>query len=265
MAWMYLQDDSFDTKPGGAQPSRFRFRFSLLTMFVVMVITVLAWSHWVTSWRLFDLQQRFQNEQGLTIEDDQKIYVLGEHTYVPRTWQWKVYLPPGIYEVGSNVISVPRTGLPKKDSLLFEKLRGGQVFTVHLAVLPQSDGRWQQELTVRRSVLGKLLPSDQGIEEIGNARSYRGVGTHPEQGREFDRQETVVLLHYRIDKSVPLDDQRNRNRKVPPPEEGTGAMVWITPAKLQQVSNSPTIDATSSPTYLRHLKRKQAKAEQAAK
>ncbi|PQO41755.1 hypothetical protein C5Y97_03275 [Blastopirellula marina] len=243
---------SSTTRPSG-------FRFSLLSMFVVMVIGVLAWSHWVTSWRLFDLQQRFQKDQGLQIDDDMKIYVLGEQTYVPRTWQWEVYLPPGVYEVGSNIISVPRTGLPKEDSLFSEKLRGGQVFTVHLSVLPRSDGRWEQKLSVRRSmgVLGKLLSSDQGIEEIDNTGSYRGVGTHPDQGREFDRSDTVVLLRYRIDKSVPLDDERNRNRKVPPPEAGTGAMVWIAPAKLPLAPGGPGVDARSSPTYLRHLRAKQ--------
>lgn len=244
-----------------AQSARWRFRFSLLSMFVIMVISVLAWSHWMTSWRLFDLQQRFQKEQGLQIDDDMKIYVLGEQTYVPRTWQWKVYLPPGIYEVGSNIISVPRTGLPKKGSLFSEKERGGRVYTVHLSVLPQSDGRWRQELSVRTrggGGLDKLLPSGQGIESIGETGSYRGVGTYPEQGREFDRGDTVVLLRYRIDKSVPVDDERNRNRKVQPPESGIGAMVWISPAAFPLKDKSPVIDVRSSPTYLRHKRAEQA-------
>lgn len=226
-----------------------------------MVIGVLGWSHWVTSWRLFDLQQRFQREQGLQIDDDKKIYVLGEQTYVPRTWQWKVYLPPGIYEVGSNIISVPRVGLPKKDSLFSEKKRGGRVYTVHLSVLPRSDGRWQQELSVRTSSSGgidKLLPPGQGIESIGETGFYRGVGTHPDQGREFDRSDTVVLLRYRIDKSIPIDDERNRNRKVQPPETGTGAMVWIAPAAFPSDYESPVVDVRSSPTYLRHMRAKQA-------
>lgn len=253
------------TRPSG-------FRFSLLSMFVIMVIGVLAWSHWVTSWRLFDLQQRFQKEQGLQIDDDMKIYVLGEETFIPQSWQWKVYVPPGRYAVKANFVSVPRTGLPKGDVLSTGELIGGRVCTVHLGIQRARDGTWQLRLIADygHAARGDLAYVDPlpGIEKIGEDVAYRGVGTHPAQAREYERGETVVLKHYRVDRSVPVDDQRNRYRKDAPPAEGLGVMAWIVPVTTPVVArtadrNSPVIDVTSSPTYLRHQKRKQAEAEQA--
>lgn len=261
-----------ETIPG--QSVRWRFRFSLLSMFVIMVISVLAWSHWMTSWRLFDLQQRFQREQGLQIDDELKIVVFGEETFVPQSWQWKVYLPPGSYSIQANFVSVPRTGFPKNHVLSTGGLRGGRVYTVNLGIRPAADGTWQLRLIAdyghgKRSDLDYIKPQP-GIERIGEAIAYRGVGTHPKQTRKFASDKKVVLLHYRLDKSVPIDDLRNRNRKVPPPEEGLGVMAWVTPIATPIVvkarnEGSPVIDATSSPTYQRHLQSRQAKTEKQAK
>ncbi|RCS46123.1 hypothetical protein DTL42_16710 [Bremerella cremea] len=243
-------------------------------MFVIMVIGVLAWSHWLTSWRLFDLQQRFQKEQGLQIDDELKIVVFGEETFVLQSWQWKVYLPPGNYAIQANFVSVPRTGFPDNHILSTGGLGGGRVYTVHVAIRPASDGTWQLRLIAdyghgKLSDLDYVKPQP-GIERIGEAIAYRGVGTHPNQTRKFASDKKVVLLHYRLDKSVPIDDQRNRNRKVPPPEEGLGVMAWITsvpppPVDKTRDANSPVIDMTSSPTYLRHLQKKQAEAENKTK
>lgn len=271
---MNSQGHSFDAKSDGARSRPSRLRFSLGTMLMLLVIAVLAGSHWLTTWRLYDLQQRFRKEQGLQIEDELKITVFGEETFIPQSWQWKVYLPPGRYAVKANFVAVPRTGLPEDDILSTGELFGGRVYTVNVGNRRASDGTWQLRLIAdyengARSDLEYIEPMP-GVESIGDEYAYRGVGTFPSQTREYERDQTVILKHYRVDRSVPIDDQRNRNRKVPPPEEGLGVMVWITPITTPVVakrpdSNSPTIDATSSPTYLRHLKRKQAKAEQAAK
>lgn len=79
--------------------SRFRPRFSLLTMLLVMTIVGMAIviaQMWRDVGPLRAANRQMRTELGLlTIEDPKRAYAISLPTFEDKTWKWRIYLPPG--------------------------------------------------------------------------------------------------------------------------------------------------------------------------
>ena len=139
-----------------------RIRFSLKTLFVVLLVATLAGSHVFTSYRLkktHDENVKLRTELGyLTIEDRSKVHVVQLATHEDLTWQWRVYVPEGAKVVlKAAAQEIPEYGLPAEWHAGSECPPGEYSLTA--AVRRDREGQWEF------SVAGGGMLSRSGIPE----------------------------------------------------------------------------------------------------
>jgi hypothetical protein len=114
-----------------------RLRFSLKTMFVVLVFLCLVGSNLITSYQLKQLHEEnvaLRKETGrLVIKDPAKLNVVAVPTYEDLSWRWRVHVPPGKGErISVSAYLIPQVGysgsrssttLPPGDYLLTATVR----------------------------------------------------------------------------------------------------------------------------------------------
>ncbi|MFN3152588.1 hypothetical protein [Bremerella sp.] len=128
------------TDPAEPHSSRRRFRFSLLSMILLITIVALAISRWQLSEQLTQMKQR--NEQlaqalGIpSITDPTKVTAIGVPTIVNNGWEWHLVIPQGKqYDLYVAFTHIPQEGLPE-NPIHVESLTDGEV-RINLSIEPQ--------------------------------------------------------------------------------------------------------------------------------
>lgn len=205
-------------------PSSRRFRFSLRRMLLVIAVVVLALSHLLSSYRLFQANReiaKYRREMGyLDVSDPSKIHVVAIPSMEERTWRWRVYVPPGVdtlLRMEANDITpdgIPSAGgasLPQGESI------------VELRCTEEQAGEWNV-LCAAKSPLGAATIPEilKGAEtdwlDHGWMRMMQQVGV--EQTEQFDAAETITLLRLR-------SSDQPMNQSTPP--IARGLLVWLSP------------------------------------
>ena len=123
-----------------------RIRFSLKTLFVVLLVGTLAGSHVFTSYRLkktHDENVKLRTALGyLTIEDRSKVHVVRLPTHEDLTWKWRVFVPEkSEIAIRAATHEIPESGWPAncKARMTFQP---GE-FVVTAAVRRDRNGKWE--------------------------------------------------------------------------------------------------------------------------
>ena len=209
-----------------------RFRFSLKTLFLVLLFVSLAASNLFTSYRLKQLHEEnlaLRKETGrLVIKDPAKLNVVAVPTFEDLTWRWRVHVPEGSRQrIALSGGQIPVTGfsgsfsathLPAGDYLLTAVVRRN-----HL-------DKWT--LTVGHSG-GAVSTSvaDEHADWLGDGPGVsRGWSTS--QAGQSDAElrgpgEKLTLLRLRV--MVPSADGKS-SHSIDEPSDGV--LIWIDDERL---------------------------------
>lgn len=220
--------------------SRFRFRYSILNILVLMTIIALAICV-VLLWRDAEfargVARSLRGEVGqLTIDDKTRVIAIQVRQPDPHLWRWRVYLPPGrLYKLRQAAGPLPsRVGMKDKDWLTAVKnnqygylgehsgneMQGELVFEASL--FRQEDG-WRfvtrpgDDVSVFRSTfLGDWLGDSSRIERGDVSKNAQRV---------FERHEPIILLHLVKPILKPTAGGAIQSTEDPKPAEGI--VVWL--------------------------------------
>lgn len=188
--------------------------------------------------------KRLREDGGyLTIEDTNRAYAIRLRERQPRTWTYRVSLPPGRnYVVASQVNHLPThgtlpsfsdsSGLPSDKTIsagnndsVGTGLTPGE-YLITLAIVPEAGEQWKYSLEVRGSGdgnralkgAGAVIPSD-GAKWPATEHGF-GTGGVSAWQSEHDPEQTLILL-----------DGRALTGKVgsTSADSTEGAMLWIQP------------------------------------
>jgi len=100
-------------------PSKFRVRFSLLTLLLASATICLAVSHWHTSRQLATARaqlRQLRDELGyVSIEDKSKFHAVALESGEPNTWQWRLFVPKGVrYQWKIACEDIPQDSPPSR-------------------------------------------------------------------------------------------------------------------------------------------------------
>jgi len=211
-----------------------RIRFSLKTLFVVLLVGTLAASHVFTSYRLkqtHDENVKLRTELGyLTIEDRSKVHVVGLATHEDLTWQWRVYVPEGARLVLKTAThKIPEYGLPATSDVRAALPPGEHLVTA--AVHRDREGRWQLQLSTGGSYSPTPFP-DATAKWLDDKASIlcwsAGAGGTETKHAEKPLRLLRVLSQAHLPPGVSpvwrFDDPPPRGK---PSRSGDGLMIWI--------------------------------------
>jgi hypothetical protein len=247
-------------------PSRTRrVRFTLLNLVLLLTTAAAAVGLFAAYRRIGETASRYQRrlaavqadlaevraankqlrEEGgfLTVEDPSQLYAIRLRERQPRTWTYRVHLPPGRnYVVAAQVNRLPPQGQPPEfsdggnlpsvntisggnDDSVATGLAPGQ-YLLTLEVSRQSDDQWTYSLDVRGSGANnrelKRAGSQIALDDAewpATEHSFGFGGVNPWQS-EHNPQQTLVLLDGRAFGNQPGDSSAN---------SAEGAMMWIQP------------------------------------
>lgn len=190
---------------------RFRPRFSLLTVLLVMALVacgITIWQLWREVGPLRAEVRESRTELGrLNIDDPRRAYAIQLNTGEPRTWKWRIYLPP---DVGFTISCYSGT-LPSPNdyhgNAWYDRVKNGGIgsgftgsidggeFTLE-AKLEKDGDRWVLVTTTsagRGSSRHTIAqPSGDWLSDTENFSSSSGVG--PREQTVFEPGEPIMLL-----------------------------------------------------------------------
>ncbi|MBA2117636.1 hypothetical protein [Bremerella alba] len=195
-----------------AQPTGQRFRFSILTIFLITAIVGLALAYSQSRSQLLDvrdeLTQTRKTYELLNVTDDSQIYVRPLRVPAEKMWQWRVYLPEGAqYQIKYDYNSIPPKD-PKPTTRTSLTLSPGHyVITQMFANEPDHHiAKWRSTLSAigphaNTRVVSRLMRNDVrwlDAKVIGeDGRFLRHVLTSDEDGTSGER------VTFRITPEVP--------------------------------------------------------------
>jgi hypothetical protein len=220
-----------------------RIRFSLKTLFVVLLIGTLAGSHMFTSYRLkqtHDENVKLRTELGyLTIEDPSKVHVVGLATHEDLTWQWRVYVPEGARVVLKTATDhVPEYGLPEDWHMASECPPGEYLLTA--AVRRDREGNWQLKVAGGGIRLRSNIPEPmtKWLDDRAATKFWTagGGGTETkEDGKPLRLLRLLSQAHLPPGVS-PTNDLNDEGPRGKVSRIGDGLMIWIDDATQEEAA-----------------------------
>ena len=219
-----------------------RFRFSLRTFFVTLFVLSLISSNLYVSWRWDQSReeiQRLRDELGyLTIDDPKRFYVREVPTFLPFSWRWRIYVPPGNRNFFLATGGIEKTGTQAG----YSRVRGIQSpadpmqgeFTLSVRVERGQNGGWELVATYPDGrMMLDFKPSQAGW--VFNDDHYPAVRANRNNARSevaglngktesFSADEPVVLLRLRAPEDWKTDNGQPCD----------GAMVWFEKPRSQE-------------------------------
>jgi hypothetical protein len=239
-------------------PTR-RLQFTLLNLVLLLTTAAAVVGLFAAYRRISETAARYERilaalrtenkqlrEEGgfLTVEDPSRAYAIRLREREPRSWTYRVHLPPGRnYVVAAQVNRLPPLGKPPEFSdggklPSVNTISGGNHDSVATGLAPgqylltlevsrQSDDRWAYTLDVRGSGVDNRKGARAGRSQIAlddaewpaTERSFALGGVDLWQS-EHDPQQTLVLLDGRAFGNQPGDSTADSTE---------GAMLWIQP------------------------------------
>ncbi|WP_147274312.1 hypothetical protein [Bremerella cremea] len=128
-------------------PARWRLRFSILSLMLLLAVVGLAISNWQISQKLIEAKEEVaqlrRTHHLLAPADPAKIQVLLQETNLAGEWQWRIALPAGdSYEVACQVGSMPQQGFPSQAQNCVS-LPGGEEFLVTVRLQHAGEQKWE--------------------------------------------------------------------------------------------------------------------------
>ena len=220
-----------------------RIRFSLKTLFVVLLVGTLAASHVFTSYRLrqtHDENVKLRTELGyLTIEDRTKLHVVGLAAHEDLTWQWRMYVPEGAKLVLRTAThEIPEYGLPATPGARAGLSPGEYIVTA--AVRRDREGKWQLKLSTGGSYSRTPIPETAALwidKKASNISMAAGAGATETK----DRGKPLRLLRVLSQAHLPPGVSPVWGFDEPPPRGkpnriSDGLMIWIDDATQDEIN-----------------------------
>jgi hypothetical protein len=205
------------------ESGRFRPRFSLLTVLLVMALVacgITIWQLWRELNPLRDEVERQRNQLGeLTIRDETKTHAIQVDTLDDLTWKWRIWVPPGKKVFfHARIGEVPKEGFPKPDSVT--SLDEGDHWVTFSLRKDPNDGSWKRVIdtgSARATLPVTLEPWF--IDRTG--KSSRSTGIFKSTAIWIDESQPFLLLRNRV-----VDD--GKSAPMPDPDEPTpGFLFWL--------------------------------------
>lgn len=216
-------------------PHAGRFRFSLRALFLFVLVSGLAFSHFIASRRLSDATWRLRlaNDENrklrqklgeLNIEDASRLHVASSPQFLLEDlkWRWQVYVPRSGFRLSAIVNPIPPDGMPSAGAKpQCVQLPQGE-FTLDIAIRKNLSGQWELRLEVPIDPLSSqpvtlAIPHSYATcLDAGGGRS----GMRLDFGA-LDPGKPLVLLRYRRPKE--FGDLQTGDD----PEPCEGVMIWI--------------------------------------
>jgi hypothetical protein len=165
----------------------------------------------------------------LEIADPSKVNVLRIPVLDELSWRWKVWLPPGDWNLNCLIQGIPQEGVPNGASA--GTIAGNREIKCSATVSNSPDGKWRFRGRADGTILGAQLPESHRI--VRCYLSQRGMiasscYTSGSKGSEsFDAKAPIVLVRYRAHEIV--TDAIGRESSKENPESSDGVMLWLTP------------------------------------
>lgn len=224
---------------GAAMP---RIRFSLKTLFLVLLVAMLAGSHVFTSYRLkqtHDENVKLRTELGyLTIEDRTKVHVVRLATHEDLKWQWRVYVPEGAKVVLKTATHrIPEFGLPADWHVASECPPGE--YTLTAAVRRDRAGQWQFSVAGGGINLRSNVP-EAAAKWLADRASTKGWSAGAGATETKDAGKPLRLLRVLSQAHLPpgvsptigASDEHPSGK---PNRIGDGLMIWIDDATREEI------------------------------
>lgn len=219
-----------------------RIRFSLKTLFAVLLVGTLAGSHMFTSYRLkktHDENVKLRTELGyLTIEDRSKVQVVQLATHEDLKWQWRVYVPEGTRVVlKTSTQDIPEFGLPADWHMPIGCPPGEYLLTV--AVRRDRTDKWQMTIAGGGMLLRSDIPeaATKWLEKKASTKGWSagaGATETKDAGKPLRLLRVLSQAHLPLGVSptIGLNDERPRRK---PSRLGDGLMIWIDDATQDEI------------------------------
>jgi hypothetical protein len=214
-----------------------RWRFSLRTLLLLMVIAGLGMIVIVQSRRLWQSEKelsQLRDETGrLTVEDRSKVHVIAIPTDEPNTWRWRMFIPKGArYSWNLAYGDIPAEELPRPRTSSFSNAQRGDferevLITSSLRQLESGD--WTLSVGSRigdsEAQMGgaSVTIPDEAMAWTRTIPSREGSALGSVGVRTLDPQEPIVLLKWRSGERKP------DGRFGPSAEPMPGYMIWMQP------------------------------------
>ena len=216
-------------------------RISLAWLLTAMACLAVVVSHVSTSWRLQTAQQTIARQQAelrtlrdelgvLEVSDHTKVHVLFVRQQEDKAWRWRVYLPPGRYQMKWAIDDIPRDGLPSNWEAQ-DIQRIGQLdsaLAVDVLLRRAADGKWHWFLRHPHGELKREVPADHVLVSPTQPVAIENE-LHGRPLEMSDPREPLVLFRYRAVPQAVFDAARAQGNS--PDGAFPGVMIWIEPAK----------------------------------
>jgi hypothetical protein len=213
-----------------SEPRRYPSRFSLRTLFVVVLIVALGVALFLATRELLDLRgenARLRAEAGyLTAEDPDKVAVRLIHTLDDFTWRWKTHLPKGRWILHSATRNIPQIGFPNAADSSHATSYGSVATTaidspIEASVRKSAGGQWQVVTEFRGGVRWPLDPTHALTVPSSTSSEVAGGGRE----ETFDPNKPIVLLRVRAASTTP--GVPSQNTRTIPTTPCDGLMLWL--------------------------------------
>jgi hypothetical protein len=202
-------------------PRRSRWQFSLRLILLLMAAVGVWTAEIANRYEIASLEKRITAMRPLAreliITDRNKIAVvkLEEHWYDAN--EWRIYLPPGEYQLRLATQLIPSQGFPEPQQTV--RLSGGEF---ELSLLQKKQGEGHRVQILKDNAV--FMTADEPLSwDPGSGSSGGGHFTNSEQ---LKPSEPVVLFRRRFSQPV-----GNTGSSTTPQEPCAGVMLWIEPVK----------------------------------
>jgi hypothetical protein len=215
-----------------------RIRFSLKTLFVVLLIGTLAGSHVFTSYRLkktHDENIKLRTELGyLTIEDRSKVHVVELATHEELKWQWRVYVPEGAKLVLKTAThDIPDYGLP--EGTLAQRGLGPGEHLLTAAVRRDRKGKWALTIAMAGTTTRSKIPeaAAKWLSDDTRLTGWMTAGGGRTETKKPGKPLRLIRLLAGGSPAFNVDDHPPRGR---PLQITDGLMIWIDDATQDDIN-----------------------------
>jgi hypothetical protein len=237
------------TDPPTTRVPRVRFRFSLRTFLVSLLLLSLIGSNLYVSWRWNEARheiERLREELGyLIVDDPTKFHVRAVPTHDPLSWRWRIYVPPGQHWFHMGIGRIAKTGLEAGSGSATGPSRptnslAGE-FTMTARIERDTFGNWQlivswpggsSMMSINERDAGWLPKENRGPHtqvrrkfhaDVAGGRPMAGSARRREM-ESFPPDEPVVLLRLRAPADLATDTGQPCD----------GVMIWFDKGRVRR-------------------------------